>query len=253
MVLVHNDGTDERFPTQCRDVHDVTGAGDMVLAVIGLCQAAGWPLTDSARLANIAAGLEVERLGAAQVSRKELITALRASFGLSLEKRVTPEHLAVLVEEYRREGRRIVFTNGCFDLLHRAHLACLQEAAGLGDVLIVAINSDASVRRLKGPSRPVIPEAERAALVAGLACVGHVVVFDEDTPLSLLRQIQPDVLVKGGTTAEVVGQDYVESYGGQVHRTLSVPELSTTRLLAQLRGTTAARPFELSPFEEVAH
>ena len=138
-------------------------------------------------------------------------------------------------------GQAIVFTNGCFDLLHVGHVTYLQEAAQLGDVLVVGVNSDRSVRELKGPQRPIVPQAERTALVAALECVDHVVIFDEPTPLGLLRCLRPGVLVKGGTyaVAEVVGREVVEAYGGRVCVTGEVNGRSTTRLLAELRASTA--------------
>jgi D-beta-D-heptose 7-phosphate kinase/D-beta-D-heptose 1-phosphate adenosyltransferase len=164
--------------------------------------------------------------------------------------------LAGRAAAYRRAGRTLVFTNGCFDLLHAGHAAYLREARLLGDVLVVAVNSDASVRRLKGPGRPVIGQADRAALVAALQCVDHVLVFDDDTPHRLLRLLRPDVLVKGGTyaVAQVVGREVVEAYGGRVCVTGRLDGLSTTRIItavqaervqgrasgAALRGETAS-------------
>ncbi len=152
-------------------------------------------------------------------------------------KVVSVDEMAALAAEYRGRGKTLVFTNGCFDLLHVGHAEYLREAAALGDVLIVAVNSDASVRRLKGAGRPVIGEADRAAMLGALACVGHVVIFDEDTPEELLRRLRPDVLVKGGTyTAdEVVGKEIVEAYGGRVCVTSQRPGVSTSAILAAVR------------------
>ena len=138
-------------------------------------------------------------------------------------------------EGLRRTGHRLVFTNGCFDLLHVGHVTLLQEAARLGDVLIVAINSDAGVRRLKGADRPVIGEGDRARMLAALECVDHVMIFDEDTPHRLLQAIRPDVLVKGGTTSEIVGHELVEAYGGRAHRVPATADLSTTLLVQRIR------------------
>jgi D-beta-D-heptose 7-phosphate kinase / D-beta-D-heptose 1-phosphate adenosyltransferase len=147
-----------------------------------------------------------------------------------------------MAEQYRRQGQTVVFTNGCFDLLHVGHVTNLAEAASLGDVLVVGVNSDASVRRLKGPSRPVIKETDRAALLAALSCVGHVVIFGDDTPEELLRAIRPDVLVKGGTytTGQVIGHEIVEAYGGKVCVTGVVDGVSTTRILESLSGPAAS-------------
>jgi D-beta-D-heptose 7-phosphate kinase/D-beta-D-heptose 1-phosphate adenosyltransferase len=223
MALVRRDGSGEVFPTEARLVYDITGAGDMALAVMGLCLAAGQPAEIAVRLANVAAGLEVQHTGVAVFSREEIARALR---GLDPEpqKHVTIDRAADLANLYRQAGRRIVLTNGCFDLLHVGHVTYLQEAASLGDVLVVAVNSDASIRRLKGSGRPIIGQQDRAAMLAALACVTHVVVFDDDTPHALLHAVRPDVLVKGGTYApdQVIGHEIVLGYGGEVRVTSMV-------------------------------
>jgi D-beta-D-heptose 7-phosphate kinase/D-beta-D-heptose 1-phosphate adenosyltransferase len=159
------------------------------------------------------------------------------------DKILTIEALARCVTRARREGLRIVFTNGCFDLLHRGHLRSLEQARGLGDRLIVAVNSDASVRRAKGPGRPIRNAAIRMELVAGLACVDWVVAFRSDTPLRLIERLRPDVLAKGGDWAldAIVGADVVRSAGGRVERLTLVPGEHTTRELARIRGRTRAR------------
>ncbi|MGH7135074.1 MAG: D-glycero-beta-D-manno-heptose 1-phosphate adenylyltransferase, partial [Pirellulales bacterium] len=143
------------------------------------------------------------------------------------------DNLLAEIAEHRAQTRTVVFTNGCFDLLHVGHVRLLEEAAALGDVLVVAVNSDASVRRLKGPTRPIVREADRAAMIADLPCVDHVVIFDETTPCRVLEAIRPDVLVKGGTYTgeEIVGREIVESYGGRVCVTSRVDGVSTTRLV----------------------
>ena len=143
--------------------------------------------------------------------------------------------LARLVDARKQLGQKVVFTNGCYDLLHAGHVQYLQEAATLGDCLIVALNSDDSTRRLKGPTRPVISETQRSMMLAALECVDHAVVFDEDTPLALLERLRPNVLVKGGTTPVVVGRELVESYGGEVRILSEVPNVSTTRIVSQIR------------------
>ncbi len=227
-------------PARVQEVYDITGAGDMVVAITGLCKAAGWPLDETARIANAAAGLEIERLGVAPVTWDQILTRYSANSprkaGVN-SKFVTPADLSELAAEYRTGGKTIVFTNGCFDLLHVGHVGYLQEAARLGDVLIVAVNSDAGVRRLKGPDRPVIGERDRSALLTELSCVDHVVIFDDDTPHELLRQLRPDVLVKGGTTTEVVGHEVVEAYGGKVYTTDIVGASSTTQIVESIRQT----------------
>jgi len=232
--------------TAAREVYDITGAGDMVVAVAGLCQAAGWPLDETARLANAAAGLEIEQLGIASVTWDQIEeryasarydgppSPSKLSRDIQINKIVTLPQLAQRVAEHRMAGKSIVFTNGCFDLLHVGHVAYLEEAAELGDVLIVAVNSDAGVRRLKGPRRPVIGESDRAAMLASLACVDHVLIFDEETPHQLLDCLRPDILVKGGTTDEVIGREVVEAYGGHVCRTCSIDGPSTTRIVAEI-------------------
>lgn len=162
--------------------------------------------------------MEVERSGVAVIYRHEIRAELAANRRLGTSKIVTREQVGRLAEEHHLRGEKIVFTNGCFDLLRVGHVTYLAEAAALGNMLIVGVNSDASVRKLKGPSRPVISETDRAAMLAALACVQYVVVFDDDTPLGLLEAIRPDVLVKGGTYTpdQVVGHEFVTSYGGSV-------------------------------------
>ena len=153
---------------------------------------------------------------------------------------LAPAELAALVARWRTEGRRIVFTNGVFDLLHPGHLRYLQHARGLGDALVVGVNSDRSVRANKGPSRPITPEAERAEVLAALACVDAVTVFDEDTPHDLIRAILPDILVKGADWADdaIVGRDIVEGRGGRVVRVPVEPGYSTTRILDRIKKPT---------------
>lgn len=225
------------FSTRPRQVYDVTGAGDTVLAVLGLCQAAGVALPVAARMANIAAGLQVEKLGVAPVSRGEIRAEMLGTGRTSYHKRISLTAMSELRHACRRNGRKVVFTNGCFDLLHAGHVAHLEQAALLGDVLVVAINSDACVRRLKGPARPVIPQDDRAMLVAALGCVDYVLLFDELTPHELLRALQPDVLAKGGTYRpdEVIGGEIVEAYGGRVCVTDRTRDVSTTAIVASLQ------------------
>ncbi len=207
----------------------------MVLATLGLSLAGGVVLEHAAPLANVAAGLKLQKFGAAPVSRREVQAELEQS--RPLEKCVELQRMARLAEEHRRQGRRVVLTNGCFDLLHVGHVAYLQQAAALGDVLIVAINSDSSVQALKGPQRPIYNQEVRCTMLAALDCVDHVLVFDEATPHTLLRAIRPDVLVKGGTYREdeVVGREVVLSYGGRVCVAGKVDGVSTTSIVTELR------------------
>lgn len=236
-VLSRSDGTSRVFATSARSVCDVTGAGDMFLAVLGFCAAAEIDLSEALPLANVAAGLEVQRLGVSVITRNELLAALSPKQGeeFDKEKIVTDDQAARLAEQHRRDGRRIVFTNGCFDLLHAGHVRCLQDAARLGDILIVAINSDASVRKLKGPTRPVYSQDDRAALLAALSCVSHVLIFDDDTPHRLLHLLRPDVLAKGGTTGHIVGCEVVESYGGGVLHLPQYGQSSTTNTVQRIQ------------------
>jgi D-beta-D-heptose 7-phosphate kinase/D-beta-D-heptose 1-phosphate adenosyltransferase len=222
--------------SRAQAVRDVTGAGDALLATLGLGRAAGLSWHTAAKLANAAAGLEVSRRGVVPLSRDELRQHLLGTPGQG--KRVSLSTLEALAAGYRRAGQTLVLTNGCFDLLHAGHLAFLEEANQQGDVLAVAVNSDSSVRRLKGSDRPVIGQEQRAALLAGLACVRHVVLFDEDTPHELVRRVRPDVLVKGGdyTRGGVVAREVVEAYGGRIHVTRKLGEVSTSGIVAAVRG-----------------
>lgn len=236
MALVHPDGHGDIYPTKARAVYDITGAGDMVLAMIGVCLGAGLNPADAIRLGNIAGGLEVEKVGCAAIPRTEIMGRLLAERAVGVGKLVDVEQLTAFLDSHRAAGEKIVFTNGCFDLLHVGHVTYLQEAAAMGDVLIVAVNSDASVRKLKGPSRPVIGEHDRASMLGALACVSYVVVFDEDTPRELLKRLRPDVLVKGGTykPEEVVGHEIVRSYGGTIALCGVVDGISTSGIVNSL-------------------
>jgi D-beta-D-heptose 7-phosphate kinase/D-beta-D-heptose 1-phosphate adenosyltransferase len=235
MVLVRPDGSSEHFPTRPREVYDITGAGDMVLATIGLCLGSGLSIDNAIRLANVAGGLEVEKVGVVPVFRDEIRRDLLQAGRDGARKILSPAELVRLAQTHRQQGSRIAFTNGCFDLLHVGHVTYLGEAAAQGDLLIVGVNSDRSVRSIKGPGRPVIQQHDRAAMLAALACVDYVTIFDDLTPVELLAQLRPDVLVKGGDyadrPAEVVGREIVEAYGGRVHLTSVVAGVSTTRIL----------------------
>jgi D-beta-D-heptose 7-phosphate kinase/D-beta-D-heptose 1-phosphate adenosyltransferase len=230
------------FPAGAREVSDVTGAGDTVVALLALGLAARGDLAVAAVLATAAAGLTVSRVGTAPVALAELRQALgpvRPPPAAPRGKVLSPSELDRRLAGWRADGRRVVFTNGVFDLLHPGHLRLLEEAARLGDVLLVAVNSDRSVTRLKGVGRPILSQDDRAACLAALACVDGVVVFDEDTPLALLERVRPDVLVKGGDYRidQVVGQDLVRELGGEVVLVPLVPGHSTTRLVERARTT----------------
>jgi D-beta-D-heptose 7-phosphate kinase/D-beta-D-heptose 1-phosphate adenosyltransferase len=246
MALVETNGPGHLLEAWVCMAEDVAGAGDMVLAVLGLCRASSISWEAGARLASVAAGLEVGKQGVVPVWRAEIRRALAPADRTGAGKVIGVEDMEQLAAEYRRDGLCVVLTNGCFDLLHAGHLRCLADASRLGDILVVAVNGDASVRRLKGPGRPVVPARDRVALLAGLGCVDHVVVFDEETPHTLLRRLRPDVLAKGGTYApeEVVGREVVHAYGGRVCVTGTREGLSTTGLLASWRNSLAVGAVE---------
>lgn len=251
MVLFQRGQGSEIFPITVRPICDITGAGDTALAILGLILSDARTnrrtedeqravLEHAVRLANIASGLQVERLGVASIERSEIRSAIHNSHVPNCTKLTTIDELESLRERYRASGKIVVFTNGCFDLLHVGHLASLKEAASFGDVLIVAINSDATVRRLKGPDRPIVGQAERAAMLAGLECVDHVLIFDEPTPHELLSRLRPGVLVKGKTTEEVIGREVVEAYGGSVCIAGFFDGVSTTQLIQKTREISTA-------------
>jgi D-beta-D-heptose 7-phosphate kinase / D-beta-D-heptose 1-phosphate adenosyltransferase len=242
MALVQRDGRREVFATRPRQVYDITGAGDMVLAVLGMALAAGADYGPAIRLANAAGGLEVEKIGVATVTRDEIVRDLLhdgppAADGAPGTGKVLPrEVLACELASRRRLGQRVAFTNGCFDVLHAGHVQYLQEARAQADVLVVGLNGDAGVRALKGEGRPVNPAEARAAVLAALQAVDYVTVFDEATPLELIRLLRPDVLVKGADYRkdEVVGAAEVEANGGRVYLAPLREGFSTTGLLRRL-------------------
>ena len=225
------------IPTEAREVFDVSGAGDTVVSVVAAAFGCGMPISEAAVLANCAAGVVVQKVGTSPVTNVELEAAIRGRHRASEGKIFSREDAKKMVALWRREGKQVVFTNGCFDLLHTGHIKLLHAAAGEGDRLIVGINSDDSVRRLKGQSRPVLPGKERAALLSAIGCVDMVVIFSEDTPLELIRAFKPDVLVKGGdySLETVVGRDEVEQYGGTVRLVPLKAGVSTTGIINSVR------------------
>ena len=239
MSLVEAAGSALHLPAEAREVFDVSGAGDTVVATLAVAMAAGASLAEAARLANLAGGIVVGKVGTAVVHPADLAAALHAQAVQSTDAKVMPREAALdRVAAWRRRGERIGFTNGCFDLIHPGHVALLAQARAACDRLVVAINSDASVQRLKGPGRPVQSETARAIVLASLAAVDLVVVFDEDTPIPLLQALKPDVLVKGAdyTLDQVVGGDIVRGYGGKVLLAELAPGHSTSRTIAKLTG-----------------
>jgi D-beta-D-heptose 7-phosphate kinase/D-beta-D-heptose 1-phosphate adenosyltransferase len=224
------------LPTVAREVFDVSGAGDTVLSLFGLGMAQKLPLECSAALANLGAGVVVGKVGTSTVSAQELLAAAGAQHHDSELKIRTSNLLESILVGEKHKGKSIVFTNGCFDLLHVGHVKYLQAARQLGDLLVLGLNSDDSIRRLKGPGRPLIDQDERAHILAALNCIDYVVIFDEDTPLELISQLRPDILVKGGdyTADGVVGRELVESYGGRVELISFVDGKSTTNIINQI-------------------
>jgi len=237
---------DSRFhaPAIARQVFDVSGAGDTVAAVLALAMACDLPIEAGVALANVAAGVVVGKVGTVPIRREELLGALSQGLMREIDDKVlAPERLMAQVAAWRSAGQRIVFTNGCFDILHIGHIGLLEQARRLGDRLIVGLNSDSSVRRLKGNARPIVSEHERARVLAALSSVDAVVSFAEDTPLRLIEALRPDVLVKGGdyTENQVVGAREVRAWGGRVHLVPLLPGTSTTQLIKKSQ-TTAAVP-----------
>ena len=222
--------------TRAMEVFDVSGAGDTVLSLLGAGVGAGLSLPDAAAVANIAAGVVVGKVGTSTVYPDEILEAANPqTLGIDAKIR-SLDQLQKLVLEHKVRGKRVVFTNGCFDLLHVGHVKYLQQARRCGDLLVLGLNSDASVRRLKGDKRPLINEHERAHVLAALSCIDFITIFDDDTPRTLIEVLRPDILVKGGDylPEEVVGKDIVESYGGRVEIIPFVDGKSTTRLINRI-------------------
>jgi len=227
-IAVVEDGRETVMaPADAREVFDVAGAGDIVAAMVTAAVASGYNLPDAARLANLAAGIEVGKVGVATVTRAEMMDRLKGRADSVVRSR---SDLQTVCSDLHARGRTLVFTNGCFDLLHIGHVHLLSKAKEFGDVLIVAINSDRSARRIKGAGRPIIPEDARAEMLAALQCVDYVTIYDEDTPIPLLEIIRPDVIVKGGEYGKegVVGGELVESMGGRIENVQMIDGVSTT-------------------------
>ena len=224
MVLTAGEGS-HHIPAYGQDVYDITGAGDTVIAYLAAGLADGMNIREAAELANRAAGIGVSRQGTATVSRQELT-----------DKHIADTRETAVLPAIASSDRTVVFTNGCFDILHVGHKRYLEQARALGDRLIVGVNSDASVRRLKGPDRPINTAADRIEMLSALKCVDEVIIFDEDTPYELIDRLRPDIIVKGGDYSidEVVGRDIVESYGGRVEIIPYVEDRSTTAIIERI-------------------
>ncbi len=238
MTLLRPNKAELHLPARAQEVFDVTGAGDTVISVLAASLAAGEDFAEATALANLAASLAVGKLGTAAISGPELRRAVHSD-SASGRGVMSAEQLRSAVEEAKAHGERIVFTNGCFDIIHAGHVGYLAEARKLGDRLVVAINDDASVTRLKGAGRPINPVERRLAVLAGLEAVDWVVSFSEDTPEALLHEIKPDVLVKGGdySIEQVVGGEFVLSYGGEVRSLDFLDDCSTSAIVEKMRET----------------
>lgn len=235
MSLIREQEPELHVPARARDVFDVTGAGDTVISALGASLAAGMELPEAVALSNIAAGLAVSRVGTVAVSGPELRREVQRDGG-SDRGVMTREQLTLAVADARAHGEKVVFTNGCFDIIHAGHVGYLSDARKCGDRLVVAINDDDSVRRLKGEGRPINPVDRRMAVLSGLEAVDWVVSFAEDTPEALLEEVRPDCLIKGGDYGikEVVGADLVQGYGGEVKVLSFLDNCSTSAIVEKI-------------------
>ncbi len=236
MSLYRAEGPEAHIKTEVRDVFDITGAGDTVISMLGRVLFAGHDLLSAARLANIAAGVKIGKLGTAVVDPEEVLGWLRQRENQCRGKIVEQFELKQLVSHTRSQNKKVVFTNGCFDLLQVGHVQFLQKAKALGHILVVAINDDSSVRKIKGDMRPLITAADRARIIAALESVDYVITFSELTPLRLIKELRPDVLVKGGDYKlhEVVGWREVEKYGGRVELIPLIERQSTSDIVRNI-------------------
>ena len=234
--LATRSGERQWLRTRPRHVYDVTGAGDMVLAMLAVARAAGASWSESVALANVAGGLEVERFGSVPITPQEIIQELLSELHQHLGKERTLERLLAELQHHRASGKRIVFTNGCFDLIHMGHVKYFQFAKRQGDLLVVGVNTDQSIRKLKGPKRPIVNEQDRLSVLEELESIDYLIRFEDDTPLQLIEMIRPDVLVKGEDyrKEQVVGWELVEGYGGRVALAPLVDGRSTSNVIQRI-------------------
>jgi len=232
MILFEKGGSVKEFPTEAREIFDVSGAGDTVVATTALGLASNSSLDESIILSNHAAGIVVGKIGTIPIESKELKTIFKIESG----KLKSKEELKVIVEDIKKSGKKIVTSTGFFDLLHFGHIKLLQDAKKQGDVLILGINTDESVRKLKGPTRPILKQEERANILAALDCVDYICMFNEETPISLLTEIRPDVHVKGADRKidEIIERDAVEKIGGKVVLLPITGGSSTTQIIDKI-------------------
>ncbi|MFM1824445.1 MAG: Bifunctional protein HldE : D-beta-D-heptose 7-phosphate kinase, partial [Pseudomonadota bacterium] len=219
-----------------QQVFDVSGAGDTVIATLAACMIAKMPIEASLNIANIAAGIVIGKLGTIPITHADLIKTLNAQHSDQVKKIHSLESLMEQVAIWKKQKKKIVFTNGCFDILHAGHVTYLEKAKKLGDILILALNSDSSVTKLKGKSRPVIHQEDRARVLAALSSVDGIVIFNEATPLHLIKKIQPDVLVKGSDYKknQVVGHQELKKWNGKVELVSIVPGRSTSAIIKKI-------------------
>jgi D-beta-D-heptose 7-phosphate kinase/D-beta-D-heptose 1-phosphate adenosyltransferase len=242
MVLIERKQPPYKIMAEARQVYDVSGAGDTVLAVLGLSLASGFPIKDAVALTNTAAGLVVGKIGTATITQQELGAALKPRFDAAAFKHLQLAELGNLTSNFKKKDKRIVLTNGCFDLLHAGHIMFFSAAKQLGDVLIVAIDDDQSVKNMKGHGRPVIKAAERVRIISALDVVDYVIVFSTGELKKLIEIVRPDVLTKGSNykTEEVFGHEIVEKFGGRVVLIPVSENISSTRIINNIKkGNTA--------------
>jgi D-beta-D-heptose 7-phosphate kinase/D-beta-D-heptose 1-phosphate adenosyltransferase len=238
-LYLGTDGLSQLIPARPRNVYDVTGAGDVVLATLAVSLAADSDYLTAAHLANIAGGIEVEKFGAAAVTVSEMVHEIAGQFGTRTTKLRSLDALMEEINWRRSRGQTIVFTNGCFDVIHRGHIDYLRFCRAQGDVVVVGLNSDSSVRALKGPERPINNQYDRAAVLSGLETVDFITIFEEPSVLGLVKKVKPDVIVKGGDWGNkegVVGWDFVESYGGKVILAPLVQGKSSTATIEKMKA-----------------
>lgn len=238
MSLIRPNCKAVHLPTYAREVYDVTGAGDTVIGTLGTCLAAGLDIVTACEYANSAAGIVVGKIGTSTVSPQELMNAL-GLINQDVNKGIlSQEELCKVVHQLQQEGQKIVMTNGCFDIIHPGHVTYLKQARALGNKLVVAVNSDDSVSRLKGPTRPIVKLEDRMTVLAALDCVDYVVAFDEDTPERLISNVLPDILVKGGDykVEQIAGHKQVLQNGGKVIIIPFVDGCSTTNIVKKIQS-----------------
>jgi D-beta-D-heptose 7-phosphate kinase/D-beta-D-heptose 1-phosphate adenosyltransferase len=249
LYLLDKKGISAYDPARHRDVYDVTGAGDTVLATLGIAFASKLPYQDALHLANLAAGVVVSKVGTATVTRQDIIQHhyLKAEHEVtasSEHENIRAEHklksvksLAAILSAKKADGKKVVFTNGCFDLIHPGHIRTLEFSRAQGDILVVGLNSDKSVRIIKGKSRPILNQSDRIKVLSAFSAVDYVALFDQPTPLELIKKLQPDVLVKGADWEEgkIVGADVVKSYGGRIARVPLIPGVSTSDIIRKIK------------------